>query len=63
MADLLSQKKARALLEATGWTCVKGGKHVIKMTKPGERPITLPHHHGQDYSTGLSAAIRRQAGL
>jgi hypothetical protein len=22
----------------------RGGKHVVKMTKPGERPITLPRH-------------------
>ena len=42
MADLLGQKKARALLEEQRWTCERGGKHVIKMTKPGERPITLP---------------------
>jgi predicted RNA binding protein YcfA (HicA-like mRNA interferase family) len=63
MADVLNQKKARALLEANGWTCERGGKHVIKMTKAGKRPITLPHHHGRDYSPGLAAAIRRQAGL
>lgn len=46
-----------------GWTRSRGGKHVVKMTKPGERPITLPHHHGQSYAKGLTAAIRRQAGL
>lgn len=63
MADILSQKKARALLEADGWTCERGGKHAVKMTKPGERPITLPHHGGKDYGKGLSAAIRRQAGI
>jgi predicted RNA binding protein YcfA (HicA-like mRNA interferase family) len=63
MVGLLSQKKARALLEERGWICERGGKHVIKMTKAGERPITLPHHKGQDYGKGLSAAIRKQAGL
>ena len=26
------------------------------MTQPGERPITLPHHKGRDYSKGLTAA-------
>lgn len=59
----LSQKKAIALLAAHGWTQGRGGKHVVKMTKPGERPITLPHHRGSDYGPGLSAAIRRQAKL
>lgn len=63
MADLLDQKSAITLLEANGWTRGRGGKHVVKMTKPGERPITLPHHHGQNYAKGLTAAIRRQAGL
>jgi hypothetical protein len=33
------------------------------MTKPGERPITLPHHGGHDYSRSLTAAVLRQAGL
>lgn len=63
MAQLLSQKTARALLEARGWVCAKGGKHVIKMTKPGKRPITLPHHGGATYGKRLSAAIRKQAGV
>jgi predicted RNA binding protein YcfA (HicA-like mRNA interferase family) len=63
VADLLSQRKARKLLEAHGWACTAGGKHVIKMVKEGERPITLPHHGGKDYGKGLSAAIRKQAGL
>lgn len=40
-----------------------GGKHVVKMTKPGERPITLPMHKGRDYSKALDSAIRREAGL
>jgi predicted RNA binding protein YcfA (HicA-like mRNA interferase family) len=40
----LSQKKAIKLLEDNGWTLARGGKHVVKMTKPGNRPITLPHH-------------------
>ncbi len=41
----------------------RGGEHVVKMTKPGQRPITLPMHKGRDYSKGLDAAIRRQAEL
>ena len=40
-----------------------GGKHNVKMERPGERPITLPMHKGQDYSPSLTAAILRQAGL
>jgi predicted RNA binding protein YcfA (HicA-like mRNA interferase family) len=63
MADLLSQKTARKLLEGAGWSCAAGGKHGIKMEKKGHRPITLPHHRGGDYGKGLSAAIRKQAGL
>ena len=60
---LLSQQTAKRLLEENGWTEETGGKHVVKMTKPGERPITLPRHHGADYSQSLTAAILRQAGL
>ena len=63
MADLLSQKKAKKLLEQNGWVETLGGKHNIKMEKDGERPITLPMAKGQDYSKGLSRAIRKQAGL
>ena len=41
-----------------------GGKHVVKMTKPGHRPITLPHDKGGGgYPIGLTMAIMRQAGL
>ncbi len=63
MADLLSQKNAKKLMEADGWIAKRGGKHVIKMTKEGHRPVTLPYHGGQTYGKDLSAAIRRQAGL
>jgi predicted RNA binding protein YcfA (HicA-like mRNA interferase family) len=59
----LNQKSAKELLEANGWTEEVGGKHVIKMTKPGNRPITLPMHRGEDYSRDLTGAILRQAGL
>jgi len=41
----------------------RGGKHVVKMEKAGERPITLPRHGGKTYGKGLTAAILRQAGL
>ena len=63
VGGLLNQRMARKLLERDGWTMTGGGKHAIKMEKPGHRPITLPHHRGADYGRGLSAAIRKQAGL
>lgn len=59
----LSQKTAKALLEAEGWVQALSGNHQIKMDKPGMRPITLPQHKGQDYAAGLTQAIYRQAGL
>jgi predicted RNA binding protein YcfA (HicA-like mRNA interferase family) len=59
----LSQRSANRLLEADGWTETLGGKHVVKMMKPGRRPITLLHHGGDDYSRDLSDRILRQAGL
>lgn len=63
MRKPLNQKAARRLLEQHGWHRTVGGKHNVKMEKPGERPITLPTHHGRDYGAGLSAAILRQAGI
>jgi len=60
---VVSQRTARALLEAHGWTKTAGGKHVVKMEKAGHRPITLPQHKGADYGPALTAAILRQAGL
>jgi predicted RNA binding protein YcfA (HicA-like mRNA interferase family) len=63
MGKLLSQKTAIRLLGKHGWTQSVGGKHNVKMTKAGERPITLPKHKGQDYSLGLTKAILTQAGI
>lgn len=63
VARVLSQKSAQKLLEEHGWVKTKGGKHNIKMEKEGHRPITLPMHHGENYSRGLTAAILRQAGI
>lgn len=59
----VNQKDAQTLLEAYGWTRTTGGKHAVKMERPGHRPITLPHRSGRDYSPGLKASILRQAGL
>ncbi len=63
MAGALNQKTAQKLLERHGWVRTIGGKHNVKMEKPGHRPITLPMHQGADYSKGLAAAILRQAGI
>ena len=60
---MLSQRAAKRLLEAHGWTETTGGKHVVKMVKSGHRPVTLRKHQGKDYSPALTAAILRQAGL
>ncbi|HEX3040582.1 MAG TPA: type II toxin-antitoxin system HicA family toxin [Solirubrobacterales bacterium] len=51
------------LLQDHGWILSRGGKHQVKMTKEGRRPITLPQHKGRDYPTGLARAILKQAGL
>ena len=59
----INQKHAIALLQEHGWTLARGGRHAVKMTKPGERPITLPMHRRRDYGPGLTRAILRQAGL
>jgi predicted RNA binding protein YcfA (HicA-like mRNA interferase family) len=63
MRGTLDQKKAIKLLSKQGWRRERGGKHQVKMTKAGRRPITLPHHKGRDYPTGLAASILREAGL
>jgi hypothetical protein len=45
-----NQREWIKALQDAGWTQERGGKHVVKMTKKGERPITLPQHRGQTYS-------------
>jgi predicted RNA binding protein YcfA (HicA-like mRNA interferase family) len=60
---VINQRTAIALLEEHGWTLTRGGKHAVKMTKAGQRPITLPKHRGRDYGPGLTRAILRQADL
>ena len=59
----LTQKQWIARLKLEGWTVERGGKHQVKMTKPGCRPITLPENKRATYSKGFEAALRRQAGL
>ncbi len=59
----LDQKSAIKLMERNGWINSKGGKHVVKMTKPGHRPVTLPMHRGEDYGVSLTRSIFKSAGL
>ncbi len=60
---LLNQRSAMKLLRGHGWRMTAGGKHGVKMVKPGRRPITLPKHRGRDYSKGLTRTILRQAQI
>jgi predicted RNA binding protein YcfA (HicA-like mRNA interferase family) len=60
---VLNQRAAIKLLERDGWTKERGGKHYVKMVKPGWRPVTLPMHGGGDYSRDLTDRILREAGL
>jgi predicted RNA binding protein YcfA (HicA-like mRNA interferase family) len=59
----LNQRSMKKLLEANGWVATVGGKHVVKMEKPGRRPITLPANKRRDHPPGLRAAILKEAGL
>ncbi|WP_366526322.1 type II toxin-antitoxin system HicA family toxin [Mycobacterium sp.] len=63
LTRVLDQRSAIRLLEEHGWLKTRGGNHAVKMTKPGCRPVTLPHHKGRDYPIGLTRAILKQAGL
>lgn len=57
----MTQSEAQSLLEANGWICTQGGKHVVKME--GCRPVTLPRCNGAVYSVDLTSRILKQAGL
>lgn len=59
----MTQKQWIKVFTAAGWSQETGGRHQVKMTKPGQRPITLPENKRQVYSKGFEAALRRQAGL
>lgn len=55
-ADLIRE------LEAAGWELdrIRGSHHVFR--KAGRRPVVVPHPR-KELGKGLTAAIRRQAGL
>jgi len=59
----MTQREWIKLLESHGWLHETGGKHQVKMTKQGRRPITLPANKRQAYSKGMEAALRRQVDL
>jgi predicted RNA binding protein YcfA (HicA-like mRNA interferase family) len=50
-------------LQREGWLLERGGKHQVKMTKAGRRPITLPENKRRVYPKGFEAQLRREAGL
>jgi predicted RNA binding protein YcfA (HicA-like mRNA interferase family) len=62
VARLLDQRRAIKLLQQHGWRRTVGGKHAVKMVRPGEI-ITLPRHQGQTYGKKLTHGILKQAGL
>ncbi len=49
------------MLKYDGWRQEAGGKHQVKMTKTGRRPITLPDNHRRAYSKGFEAQLRRES--
>ena len=57
-----TQKDWIKQLRADGWTLERGGKHQVKMTKAGQRPVTLPENHRRAYSKGFEAQLRRETG-
>ena len=58
-----TQKQWIKRLTQEGWTLERGGKHQVKMTKAGHRPITLPENKRRAYSKGFEAQLRREADL
>ena len=51
------------VLREDGWRQEAGGRHQVKMTKQGMRPITLPDNHRRAYAKGFEAQLRREARL
>jgi hypothetical protein len=51
------------LMREAGWRQEAGGKHQVKMTRQGRRPVTLPDNHRRAYSKGFEAQLRREVRL
>ena len=47
-------------MRSKGWRQEAGGKHQVKMTMSGRRPVTLPDNHRRAYSKGFEAQLRRE---
>lgn len=58
-----TQKQLIRRLSAAGWVKQSGGRHQVKMTKAGRRPVTIPEHRGETLPVGLSNAILKQADM
>ena len=58
-----TQKELIKKLKENEWTQSVGGKHQVKMTREGHRPVTIPEFKGETLPVGLSQAILKQAGI
>jgi predicted RNA binding protein YcfA (HicA-like mRNA interferase family) len=58
-----TQKELIRRLSGAGWKRQAGGRHQVKMTKEGRRPVTIPEYRGETLPVGLSEAILKQAGI
>lgn len=58
-----TQKTLAKVLKEHGWEQSVGGKHQVKMTREGHRPVTIPEFNGETLPVGLSQAILKQAGI
>ena len=57
-----TQKEWIRILQDSGWTRDRGGKHQVKMTKPGERPITLPENKRPRLQQGVRGGAPAPGG-
>jgi len=58
-----NQREWIKALENDGWVHERGGKHQVKMVKPGKRRSRCRSTKTGPTARGLDAAIRRQAAL
>lgn len=58
-----TQQALIKVLKEHGWEQTIGGKHQVKMTREGHRPVTIPEFKGETLPVGLSQAILKQAGI
>ena len=58
-----TQKQWIKRLKSEGWTQGRGGKHQVKMSKPGHRPITLPEHKAMPTQRASKASFVSKQGF